>query len=860
MKPTCSATPMPSMATSTTPSGWKLTKVWTRSPRNFVSAAPVSRLLTTSGMPLRGSMAVNSTWDSTAETTQVSASISRNSIAGSGRRLPTRSMVPSIRSRRVGGALEPAGAIAGQVIGGARGGTEASLAQPAAPENLPRTPFRHVHEPLNARVTLGRLPKVAAFAILCSQSSGVFMAFPFRPLPGSRLALLALSLPAASLPAVGFAAQPAEDELREVVVIGQGIGTLRLEVDNGAAGRLGLTALETPASVDLITGAEIATKGDYGALEAITRSAGLSASANNGNGGLQVSSRGFNGHNTTVNTYDGTRLYITAGTVTFPADTWTLDRVEVLRGAGSVINGMGALATTINYVPKAPKFGDSSFDALVAGGSFGLKRIALGGGAELSDVWAVRADGAWTDEDGYQDRADEQRKVVAASALFRPSETFSMKFSVDHADIDAAPYWGTPLVNGEASDRLRRQNYNFEDAVVSYQDTWLRVHTEWQFAPAVTFRNDTFYIKAEREWQNLEEYYSDGANAIDRLSYLGIVHDQKQVGTRADLLFTGDVAGRGNRFSIGAEYNDIDLDYLNNFNTGGFDVADTVPVFGFNPGTRPASAFTQLDYTTASKQYGFFFDDVLKLTDRWSVVIGGRYDKFEFDRVTQAQVTGRAQSAFDAEFSKFTWRAGTVFQVTEAFSLYAQTSTAADPVTSPISINLANSDYKLSEGRQYEVGMKQQFLGGRAEYTLAYFDIKKEDLVTRLPGTTVSAQIGEQSSSGLEATLRINPLETLSIDLNAAFIDSQYDEFYAGATNLSGNTPAGIPDVTANLWVNWAPVTKLQLGAGLRYVDERFTQRCEHRRAALVYRGGYECELVRLRPHHRHRPRAQCHG
>lgn len=636
--------------------------------------------------------------------------------------------------------------------------------------------------------------------------------------PPKRL-VQAIALACLGLHAPLFAA---DSRIEEIVVVGQGVGSLRLNAENGTAGRLGLNAFETPASVDLITRAEIATKGDYGAIDAITRSAGLSSTANNGNGGLQVSSRGFNGHNTTLNTYDGTRLYITAGTVTFPADTWTLERVEVLRGAGSVINGMGALATTINYVPKAPQFGASSFDALLATGSFGMNRVALGGGAQLNEQLAYRLDGSYTDKDGYVDRADEQRKVLAGSLLYQPTSTFSMKFSVDYADIDAAPYWGTPLVDGEASSSLRQQNYNFADAVVAYEDIWARVHTEWELTPNLTFRNDTFMISAEREWQNLEEYSFDGTDGIDRLSYLGIVHDQEQVGTRSDFLFAGNLGTLDNRFSIGAEVNAIEMNYLNNFNTGGFDVADNVPIFGFNPGLRPASAFTQLDYSTDSRQYGLFFDDVLQLTDQLSVVLGGRYDNFDFDRVNHAQVTGRGRSEFDAGFSKFTWRAGVVYQVSDSFSLYAQTSTAADPVTSPISINLANADFELSEGRQYEVGMKQQFLDGRAEYTLAWFDIEKDNMVTRLPGATVRAQIGQQSADGLEVTLRVNPLDSLSIDVNAAFIDSSYDEFYVGTTSLAGNTPANVPDMTANLWVNWSPVAQFQLGAGLRYVDERY--------------------------------------
>lgn len=616
----------------------------------------------------------------------------------------------------------------------------------------------------------------------------------------------------------------ADSGVEEIVVIGQGIGSLRLNAANGAGSRLGLSAFETPASVDLITRNEINSKGDYNSIDSITRTAGLSTSSNNGNGGMQVSSRGFNGHGTTINTYDGTRLYITAGTVTFPADTWTLDRVEVLRGAGSVLNGVGALATTINYVPRTARLGEKSFDAMAAFGSYGLARGAIGGNLALSESVAARADVAVTTKDGYVDRAEDERTVGAVSLLFQPSSDLSVRFSVDYANINAAPYWGTPLVNGVASDALRQQNYNFVDGKVKYKDLWSRMHLEWKLSDNITFRNDTFVIQADREWRNLEEYYyNSGTKLLDRMSYLGILHDQQQTGTRGDFLITGKLGSMNNRFTIGTETNSVELSYFNNFNTGGFDVADSVPLFGYPLVTFPRANFTQLDYSTDTEQYGFFFDDVLALNDKLSLVFGGRFDNFDYHRINQAQITGRARREFDAGFDKFTWRAGLVYQISDTFSVYGQTSTAADPVTSPISINLANADFHLSPGQQFEVGLKQQFMSGKGEYTLAYFDISKEDMVTRQPGATVSTQIGEQSASGLEATLRLNPTDQLSIDMNAAFIDSEYDTFFSGGKSLAGNTPNSIPDTTANLWVNYAPVKQWQIGAGLRYVDERFT-------------------------------------
>jgi iron complex outermembrane receptor protein len=58
--------------------------------------------------------------------------------------------------------------------------------------------------------------------------------------------------------------------------------------------------------------------------------------------------------------------------------------------------------------------------------------------------------------------------------------------------------------------------------------------------------------------------------------------------------------------------------------------------------------------------------------------------------------------------------------------------------------------------------------------------------------------------------------------LNAAFIDAEFDEFFSGGVSLAGNTPRNVPETTANLWVNWAPWSQVQVGVGLRYVDSRF--------------------------------------
>ena len=165
-------------------------------------------------------------------------------------------------------------------------------------------------------------------------------------------------------------------------------------------------------------------KGVFSSLAAVTRATGFAASASPGNGGSATSVRGFNGHSSVVNTYDGTRLYVGAGTVTFPADTWTVERIEVLRGPGSVINGVGAIGATVNYVPKKPTFDTIESEIAVTVGSEALQRYAFGSGGQLSSQLAYRLDGVYYSTDGYGDRVTKSARPFPDRYSISPVKTY----------------------------------------------------------------------------------------------------------------------------------------------------------------------------------------------------------------------------------------------------------------------------------------------------------------------------------------------------------------------------------------------------------------------------------------------------
>ena len=608
--------------------------------------------------------------------------------------------------------------------------------------------------------------------------------------------------------------------MEEVLVEGLRLNSdgLGLNQKNNAASRLGLSLFELPASAELIDQAAIAVKGDFSGLSAVTRATGIASSATPGNGGTAISARGFNGHSSVVYAYDGIRLYVGAGTVSFPADTWTVDRVEVLRGPGSVTSGVGAVGATINYVPKNPNEEKYEHRVVLTGGSNDLRRIAVGSGGPINSELSYRFDAVNHSTGGYVDRADEKRNAVAGTLRYR-LDNFVASFSIDYAKTDAANYWGTPLVDGVVPDSIRRNNYNVEDGIIGYEDLWPRLSLAWQITDDISFRNDTFYMNVDRQWRNVESYsYNANSGLVDRSSYLEILHDQKQLGNRSEVQwnFSGDAFE--NKLSLGAEFNQIDFTHTNNRPFGG---ASSISLQNPRPGFWTAGVVdeTTRDYATDTTQYAIFVDDRIKINERWSLVAGLRYDAIDYTREDFARSNGEEAGQIKNTLSGDSWRVGGVYQPDKTTSLYLQYSTAVDSIQSILTAT--NPALDLAEGEQFEMGLKQSLRDARLQHTLALYYILKDNLLSNDPGG-VQRQIGRQSSRGIEWDVFWLPLEHLSLDFNLALIKPEYRTFVSGANDFSGNTPRNVPERTANLWVNWLASERFSFGVGARYVSERF--------------------------------------
>ncbi len=639
-----------------------------------------------------------------------------------------------------------------------------------------------------------------------------------RPL----VALLAFSLPLAFGPLrLAAAAETGTATMAPVTVTAQDSSPLDAPTSTGS--NLGLTPRQTPASVDTIDRAQLEARGDASVTNAIARAPGFSSIAHPGNGGSALSVRGFTDSTSVMRLYDGLRQYGGIG-ITFPFDTWSIDRIEVLRGPASVIYGEGAIGGVVNVIPRKPTTGPIENEIQATVGTEDTQRLAFGSGGAVNDKLSYRFDISGDHSGNWVDRGDSRNLSVSAAVQMAVTPEFSVKLSYAQGWQEPMRYFGTPLIDGKLDDWIRKKNYNVSDARITYNDRWTELSAQWTPNADTTVRTRLYQIDSHRHWRDAEYYtWQPSSGLIQRSSYTEILHDQSQLGAATDATFKGRVLGLANQVSVGFDVSHSSFKHSNNSPYSGTSYVDP---YGFDPGDFINVAGTASKYRNKASQYAIYGEDRLALTDRWSVVGGLRYDHADISRRDLVL----DQQAFDQRYSSTGWRMGTVYDVTPDLSVYGQYAQAADPVSALLMLSPANSRFDMSTGRQVEIGLKQSFLDGNGEFTLAGYRIVKKNLVTAdAADPSTSVQVGRQSSRGIEATLGLTLAQDWRLDVNATVLRARYDDFTESvggvAVSRAGNVPVNVPERVANAWLSWRFLPQWTASAGLRYVGRRYADR-----------------------------------
>jgi iron complex outermembrane recepter protein len=657
--------------------------------------------------------------------------------------------------------------------------------------------------------------------------------------PEKTMIRVSSNLPAVLLALGGFLhafSAHAQARLDEVVVTGERIP---LDAPARTGSRLGLTLRETPATIDVLTEEQLLELGLRDTLEALNRVPGVT-SANPATSPGMLSARGFSGGAVSL-LYDGARPGVPAF-FTRVIDSWSFERIEVIKGPASVVHGEGALAGAVNLIPKSARLDSRDSAAQLSYGSFDSVRLAADSNLPLGDRTAVRGVASFSRSAGYVDDTGSEFFAGSVSGLWKPIDALSLSLAVDYSrdDYDTA-YFGTPLVPAAVARRpsdlvrsadgrvldeaMRDVNFNVRDGIVDSDTVWVRSGVDYRFNDAWSLRNDFDVYRSDRRFINAEFFgYDATTNLVDRSTGI-VTHDFDYWIERLALAGDFEIGSLRNRITAGAEYSEVDF-----FTRRRFGSTTSVDPYASDRGRFPegddATIFpSRADNDNGIETTAIFLEDALDLTNRWLLVAGLRHDRVEVARVGANLNTGVA-TPVDKRFDETTWRLGTVFDLRPKTQLFVQYSTAAVPPATLFSLSPANAAFEMTTGKSVEGGIKSSFWQERINLTFAAFRIEQDDIVTRDPANpTISVQGGQQSSEGVELALSAQITPGFRLEVNASTLDARFDQLIeAGGADRRGNTPAHVPEQTANLFAHLDfQKVPLSLSGGLHYCGRWYT-------------------------------------
>ena len=655
---------------------------------------------------------------------------------------------------------------------------------------------------------------------------------------------------------------PAAEFEEQVVVTGiRSELALAEETDTGS--RLGLSAMEIPASINVIDSTTMEARGYQRISDAVETTPGVVVGQNPA-APSSFSMRGFTRSQITV-LRDGIWLG-PANMVMRPQNTFNLDRVEVLRGPSSVLNGQGAVAGTVNAITKqAEPTTTTEWNALLSYGRFNTFQTSVGVNGPLSDSLWYRLDFSGYGSDGHVDRMSPSSSNLTGSLLWRPSQRAELKFSFDLLDDDVGSYFGTPLLptahvaepldvitttTGEGIDaRTRFLNYNVEDAINDSRQLLLRSDAEFRLSDQVTLRNTLYGFGADRDWQNGDgfAYCTTVVDVCRRVGevqryygYFWLDHDQRLVGDRLFLDVRTPTAGGENRATIGFEVSALDFERTRGFRINVPQVpGDGVDLLNPVPGVYGQRELRGIAPTYIDSR-AFFIEDSLAVTSRVRVTGALRYEAMDLERVNLNAAREDEGNGFERAFRWWSWRAGAVVDLHSDVVAYGQLSNAKDPVDANIFLVNANRDFDLTDARQWEVGLKADLAGGRTQLTAAWFDIERDDVLEQFARDSATT-IGGIASRGFELAAAANPSEGARVGASLAITDAVFLPS-ANFVRFAGNTPPNVPTVLTNLWGSYRDIRRWSAhrdrGARSESGGRPSGQQCQYHRPERLRAGG----------------------
>ena len=600
------------------------------------------------------------------------------------------------------------------------------------------------------------------------------------------------------------------------VIVSTGYADKGYDVDKASsATRTSARLIETPVSVEVVDQELIRDKAILSPGELANVVSGVQANGSPYGVGTSTNNfivRGFSTNG--INYRDGYRV----NGIDTPTDMANVDRVEFVKGPGSVLYGAAQPGGSVNTITKKAVT-DNFANVEVQAGSWSFLRSTLDMNQNFGDV-SARVNIAGDKGNSYIDLQSSSNYLVAPSVSWRVNKDLEVSYSGEFQKVNLhGGYTALPSIQGVqnlSAGTNMGQPWSSQSNTNSTNQADIKYKIDQDWTLRQGFFNANYWASYSPMITPSMFVTFQGTLTSARATQWNSSNASKNTSSQTELygnIKTGEI---GHKLMFGYEYAQTIYNWANQYSTfaefGGLQNVNL-----YNPAYQSPVAYAG-GWTSSNtqKSNALYFQDQLSWGN-WRLLAGVRSETV--NSVNNYYGLSQAETAT-------TGRGGLLYMLTKATSVYYSISQSFTP----------NGNYRgtgdsilpSSRGLQNEVGIKHTFWDG-FDATASLFQITRSNIPVAVSPGVYSVNGGEQSK-GWEASLIGQATKSLRMIANASGINAttiQANTNYAtGELAPAGTQLAGVPKFSANIWgVQDLPLNfsgKTSIGLGVVYVGDRF--------------------------------------
>lgn len=552
-----------------------------------------------------------------------------------------------------------------------------------------------------------------------------------------------------------------------------------------------------PASVTVITEEDIRNSNAQTIVEILKAQPGILVRDFLGNGKTAtVDMRGF-GETAPSNTLvlvDGRRV----NEITLAGVDWSqipldrVERIEIIRGMGSVLYGDNAVGGVINIITKKGR-GRPSLEVGAIYGSyeFNSQRAGLSG-SQKGVSYSIRASHQGTK--GYRENSELQAFDVGGKLGYEGLENFSLGLDFGyHKDCYGLP---GPLSESQLDAGIsRREALTPEDhastetyyASVSMgilTEEWGELH--WDFS-----------FRKRRPSEHYEGLSFGVPFTFDSR------RDTDTIGLTPRYILDKTIWGRRNKFITGLDYYFTDLELDSDYFSPGYQTMDSV--------------------NFKRRSWGVYANDEFSILKNLILTAGFRYEgcqyKFDSTNITLGTVTTMRDELSEEQNA---YHGGLTFLYGERSSIFARyTRSFRYPLADEYFVfypppGTINRALRVQTGDSYEIGIRHYFTPD-IDVGLTYFLMNLKNEIYFNPLTYANENYDKTRHQGIELSFHATVFEGIALDGNYTYTHAK---FRGGP--FDGNDIPAVPRHKGSIGVSVTLIPNVTLSVSGNYVGETY--------------------------------------